>query len=107
MSTTQTINNVKDTIDAIVTPAVYGRQGATDPNSCAIGQWHMTLQITRQQITRPDPSNEIEGIPSAFLTTVGNLRGFIKARAVNPSNLSCDYREKEEVIQLLKEGVYY
>lgn len=107
MSTTETINNVKNTIDAIVTPAVYGRQGATDPNSCAIGQWHMTLQITRQQITRPDPSNNIEGIPSAVLTNVGNLRGFIKARAVNPSHLTCEDNEKQRIIEMLKEGVYY
>lgn len=107
MSMTGTINNIKSQVEGLVTPAVYKRSGASDPNALTVGQYQITLQITRGQPARADLDHEIQGVPTQVIKNVGDLRGFIQAQAVNPIKLSCEDREKTKIIEMLKEGVYY
>lgn len=107
MSMTSTISSIKSNIEGLGTPAVYRRSGASDPNALTVGQYQITLQITRGQPARADIDHEIQGVPTQIIKNVGDLRGFIQAQAVNPIRLSCEDREKAQIIEMLKEGVYY
>lgn len=107
MSATGTINSIKKQIDGLTQTAVYRRAGASDPNALTVGQYQITLQITRTQPARADLDHSIQGVPTQVIAKVGDLRGYIQAQAVNPSNLSCEDSEKDALIAMLKEGVYY
>lgn len=102
-----TINSVKNNIAGLTQQAVYRRAGASDPNALTVGQYQITLQVTRTQPARPDLDHSIQGVPTQVIAKIGNLRGYIQAQAVNPSNLSCEDSEKDALIAMLKEGVYY
>lgn len=77
-------------------------------SSCLAGMSNLQirLDIERREMLRPEEYREIASIPAFVTLPLGSLTGFVQVHSAEYEGLSCEQSEKEEIMKLLKEGVY-
>ena len=100
------LSAIRSQIVDVFTKSVTNRGGIVDPMSACISPYDVTLQIRRARPLRPDPTRQIEGVPSATKIHLRDLSGYVKVKECNINTMTCPADEKMEILRMLKEGVY-
>ena len=97
------ISNITTAIQATA-PSV-SHSGAYSGNTGSLAPQTPFLMITRQIQSYPDNYLDYKGMPSNITETIGNLRGFCKISDIH-LNINCLDSEYQEIMELLKKGIY-
>jgi hypothetical protein len=101
---------VMDTLDAVGqagTPPIVSRTGNYTGSSAYLGQQRAMMILTNPTQVLPDKYEEMDGFPSFITYKLGNLDGFTKVYAVHENKITgATESEEEEIMKLLKEGIY-
>lgn len=83
-----------------------GRSGNISANSGFLDNMKPYLIIERPIQSLANNYNKFVGYPSNITSTLGQLSGFTQIESVISNGLTCPQAEQDEIIRLLKEGVY-
>lgn len=82
------------------------KTGINDTSSTVVQPYRIRLDIEKINIIRPENYKEYNGIPSFSKSRLGDLSGYVEVHSADLSGLSCEEYEKEEIMNILRNGVY-
>lgn len=82
------------------------RSGNITGASGVLGVMYPYIIIERPIQSLASGYNKFVGYPSNITSTLGELKGFTQIESVISNELKCPQAEQDEIIRLLKEGVY-
>lgn len=83
-----------------------GHSGSCSPTCDMMTTHDVFIVISRPKVKYPANYGHVFGFPCYASYTLNNLKGFTRCVNVDVSNLPCTEKEKEEIKNLLEEGIY-
>lgn len=109
------MNNIPGTANAITEAAntvldsvkpTISRSGGFGGSSGLMGHQFPYLILTVPRLCLPERQNQMIGYPSYVTKTLGDITGFCKIDVAHLAGIPASEDEQNEILELLKEGVY-
>lgn len=100
-------NTVATALNVVSSKPQYSRNGAVTSNSGYMSHQYPYLILERPNQCLPMNQNKLDGYPSFIDVKLNTLTGYNRIYSCHLDNLSCTDSEKNELMQILKEGVIF
>ena len=99
-------NVVSSVINAEFKDIHVDKGGSFDSFSASVSEWEPQLIIEKREMLRAENYTDVDGIPAFATVNLNELSGFVQVHSIDISNIDAEDSEKEELVAMLKEGVW-